>query len=84
MLVISAREFRNNLKSYLEKIDNGMEILIQRSKKTYKIVPVSENDTVMSKEEFVEKINLSLQQIKDGKYTSLNTEEDIKNLFASI
>jgi antitoxin (DNA-binding transcriptional repressor) of toxin-antitoxin stability system len=50
MLVISSREFRENQKSYLDKVDEGVEILIQRGKnKSYKIVPSTENDTIINK-----------------------------------
>jgi len=85
MLVISSREFRANQKSYLDKVDEGVEILIQRSKnKSYKLVPVSDDDTLMSKEDFFAKINLSLQQIGEGKSTTLTTKEDITNFLAAL
>jgi antitoxin (DNA-binding transcriptional repressor) of toxin-antitoxin stability system len=51
MLIISSREFRDNQASYLDRVDNGEEILLQRGKnKSYKIVPISEVDTVINKE----------------------------------
>lgn len=51
MLIISSREFRDNQASYLDRIDSGEEILVQRGKnKSYKIIPVSEEDTLISKE----------------------------------
>jgi antitoxin (DNA-binding transcriptional repressor) of toxin-antitoxin stability system len=51
MLIISSREFRDNQASYLDRVDNGEEILLQRGKnKSYKIVPVSEVDTLINKE----------------------------------
>lgn len=85
MLVVSSREFRANQKSYLDKIDEGAEILIQRSKnKSYKIVPVSGDDTLMSKEDFFAKINLSLQQIDEGKFTTLTTKQDITNFLTAL
>ena len=41
LLVISASEFRDKQRSYLDKIDLGMDILIQSKKnKSYKVVPV--------------------------------------------
>ena len=46
MLVVSTREFRERQKSYLDKIDSGVEVLIQgKNTKCYKIVPVLEEDT---------------------------------------
>jgi hypothetical protein len=39
MLVVSTREFRDKQKSYLDKADEGIEILIQRGKnKSYKVL----------------------------------------------
>jgi antitoxin (DNA-binding transcriptional repressor) of toxin-antitoxin stability system len=68
MLIISSREFREKQKSYLEKVDNGIEILIRRGKnKSYKIVPVTEDDTLMSKEDFFAKIDKAAQSVKEGK-----------------
>jgi len=68
MLVISTREFRDRQKSYLDKVDIGTEILIQRSKnKSYKIVPLTDDDTLMSKKEYFAKLERGLQSIKEGK-----------------
>ncbi|HBL32713.1 MAG TPA: prevent-host-death protein, partial [Porphyromonadaceae bacterium] len=40
MIIISSKEFRNKQKSYLDKVDEGLEVLIRRGKgKSYKIVP---------------------------------------------
>ncbi|MGC4128885.1 MAG: type II toxin-antitoxin system Phd/YefM family antitoxin [Bergeyella sp.] len=51
MLIISSREFRDNQASYLDRVDNGEEILLQRGKdKSYRIIPISDEDTVISKE----------------------------------
>lgn len=51
MVIISSREFRDNQASYLDRVDNGEEILLLRGKKkSYKIVPVTEFDTVVSKD----------------------------------
>jgi len=49
MLVISTREFRANQKAYLDKVDEGLSLLIQRGKnKSYRIVPVGDNDKLVS------------------------------------
>lgn len=51
MLVVSSREFRDQQKTYLDKVDKGTEVLIQRGKnKAYRIVPVTEDDTEIGKE----------------------------------
>jgi hypothetical protein len=81
MLVVSTREFRNNQKSYLDKIDEGIELLLTRGKnKSYKILPVIEDDTLMSKDEFFAKLDRAERDYAEGRYRTLETEEDIKNL----
>lgn len=85
MLVISSREFRENQKSYLDRIDNGEEIIVQRNgNKSYKILPISNDDTLMSKSEFIEKINSSFMQIKRGEATTLKGEEEITNFLETL
>jgi len=85
MIVISSREFRANQKTYLDKIDEGAEILIQRGKhKSYNLVPVTEDDTLMSKEEFFDKIDLSLQQISEGKVTKVETKEGLQKFLKAL
>lgn len=80
MLVISAREFRNKQKSYLDKIDEGVELVLKSKSKSYKILPIIQNDTLMSKEEFFEKLNRAEQDYVEGRYRVLETKDDIKNL----
>jgi PHD/YefM family antitoxin component YafN of YafNO toxin-antitoxin module len=76
MLVISTREFRNNQRNYLDQIDSGTEILIQRRKnKAYKIVSVTDDDTLMSKEQLDAIIERGLQDIKEGKTKRYTLEE---------
>jgi antitoxin YefM len=75
MLVISTREFRDNQKNYLEKVDAGLELLIRRGKnKSYKVTPVAEDDSLMSKEEFFAKIDRALEQYKRGEYEEYTPE----------
>ena len=78
MLVVSTREFRDNQKSYLDQIDCGAELLLKRGKgKSYKIVPVTDDDTLMSKVAFFEKIDRAEKSIKDGKGKTVTTKEEL-------
>jgi len=75
MLVISTREFRANQKSYLDKVDEGIEILIHRAgNKSYKLVSVKKDETLMSKEDFFAKIDIAIQEVKEGKAIKLTPE----------
>jgi antitoxin (DNA-binding transcriptional repressor) of toxin-antitoxin stability system len=85
MLVITTREFRTNQKSYLDKIDEGVEVLIQRGKnRSYKIVPVAEDDTLMTKEEFLAKIDRSLLQYAEGKYVTLEPGMEVEQFLEKL
>ena len=76
MLVISTREFRDKQKNYLDKIDAGEEILIRRAKeKAYKIIPVTKDDMLMSKEEYFAMLDRGLQNIQEGKGKEYTLEE---------
>ncbi|NLO69796.1 MAG: type II toxin-antitoxin system Phd/YefM family antitoxin [Porphyromonadaceae bacterium] len=55
MLIVSSAEFRANQKTYLDKIDEGAEILIQRGKnKAYRVTPITEMDTVIPQDYILE------------------------------
>ena len=76
MLVISTREFRDRQKSYLDQVDNGTEILIRRAKeRAYKIIPVTKDDTLMSKEEYYAMLDRGLQNFREGKGKEYTLEE---------
>ena len=76
MLVINTNEIRDRQRIYLDKVDTGTEIFIQRRKnKSYKIIPVTEDDTLMSKEEYFAKFERGLQSIKEGKGKKMTIEQ---------
>ena len=80
MLIISSREFRQNQKVYFDKVDNGEQIIVQRgADKAYVLNPINEDDMYFNSE-MLEKIKLSIEQAKNGKVTSINSEEEIKEL----
>ncbi|MDR1161522.1 MAG: prevent-host-death protein [Tannerellaceae bacterium] len=45
--------------------------------KSYKIVPVSEDNTLMSKEAFFAKIDRAAQSIKEGKGKTVHSKEEL-------
>lgn len=85
MLVVSAREFRENQKSYLDQVINGAEVLITRGKKqAFKILPVTNDDTLMSKEEFFAKLDKAKEEIKEGKTIAMEPDETLEDLLNRI
>lgn len=78
MIVITSREFRENQASYLDMVDKGEEVLIQRRKnKAYRIVSVKNDDTLMSKEEFFAMVAKSLHQGKEGRVHTMREGESL-------
>ncbi|SCD22236.1 Hypothetical protein PSM36_3453 [Proteiniphilum saccharofermentans] len=85
MIIISSREFRDKQKNYLDKVDEGVELLIRRGKdRSYRIVPVKEDDTLMSKEEFFAKIDRSLQEIEEGKFTRISGKKELQEFLDNL
>lgn len=80
MIIISSREFRQNQRMYFDKVDNGEQIVVQRGKdKSYALTAISEEDKYFNKE-MLKKIQKSVKQIKEGKYSEINSAEEIKEL----
>lgn len=80
MLVISIREFRANQGKYLGMASEGQDIILKsRSKGSFRIVPLTEDDTLMSKEEYFANIDRSLQEIKEGKGIEMLPNESLSD-----
>ena len=85
MLVISTREFREHQGKYLKKVKEGEDVVLKsRENGSFKLVPLTEDDTLMNKEEFFNKLDLSLQQAKEGKTIRVSSVEEIKALLDSL
>ena len=85
MEVVSTREFRNNMATYLGYVSSGQELILKtRDKGSFVIRKVKEDDTLMSKEEFFAKIEESERQIERGEYTVINSKEELDNFFNSL
>ena len=65
MLVISTREFRANQRQYLGRASKSEDVILKsRTEGSFKLVPVSDDDTLMSKEKLDSIIEQGLQDIK--------------------
>lgn len=85
MLIVSSREFREKQKSYLDQVDQGVEVLIQRGKnKSYRITALREDDTVMSQAEFLEKIDRAYESIQAGKGRTVRTKQELLDYLAKL
>ena len=80
MLIISSREFRQNQRLYLDKADEGEQIIVQRGKdKSYALTPIRKQDIYFN-EKMIKRIKESLLQAQNGEYTEISSSEEIKEL----
>ena len=47
MRVVSSREFRDNQKKYFDLVDNNEQVVVKRKNRSYKLVPITEDDTLV-------------------------------------
>ena len=85
MLVISTREFREKQGVYLSKAKNGEDIILKsRENGSFKLTPLTSDDTLMSKEDFFAKIDRSRQQIREGKSTTVHSKKELLEYLDSL
>lgn len=79
MLIVSTREFRANQSKYLGMAAEGEDIVLKsRRKGSFKLVPVTSDDALMSKKDFYAKIDHSLKQAQEGKIIKQNDGESME------
>ncbi|MBB6324571.1 hypothetical protein FHS59_000186 [Algoriphagus iocasae] len=80
MVVVSTREFRQNLKKYLDLIDKNERVIIQRGKdKIYELSNNVKNDRFFDDPAIQERISKSIQSYNEGKTVKL-TDDQLKEL----
>jgi len=84
MIIISSREFRDNQAKYLNKVDEGEQIIVQRGKdKSYTLTPVKEDDLYLTPQ-MMQRLKASLQQAKAGQVKSVTNEKELADLLESL
>lgn len=84
MEVISSRDFRSQMGEYMRRALSSDIIIKSRSFGAFKLVPVSEDDTLMSKEAFFAKIDKALANIEAGNFVEVKTKEELHALLESL
>ena len=81
MIVISSREFRDHQKKYFDLIDDNEQVIVQRGKnKSYKLVPIMQDESLMTETEFYAKIDRALKQAEEGKVLEIKSAQEFKSL----
>ena len=85
MLIISTRKFREKQGDYLARVRKGEDVIVKsRDNGSFKIVPVMEDDTLMSKKQFFEKIDRSIQQVKEGKVITMKKGQSVSDFLNEL
>ena len=84
MTVISIRDFRSNQGKYLDLAANGESVILTSRAGSFKIVPVSEDDSLISKKEFFARVDQTRKDIAEGKGLTVNGKEALASLLESI
>lgn len=80
MIVISSREFRQNQRLYLDKVDEGEQVIVHRGKdKAYALTPISEDDLYFNAA-MIKRIKQSLAEAKKGQLKEISTSAEIADL----
>jgi len=84
MTLISIRDFRSNQGKYLELAANGESVILTSRHGNFKIVPVTEDDSVVSKSEFLAKIEAARASIVNGEGISVNGKNELSSFLESL
>ena len=84
MTIVSIRDFRANQSKYLGLAAGGESVILTSRTGNFKIVPITEDDCLISKKEFFARIDEARKSIAEGKGTSVSGKEELDSLLASL
>ena len=84
MVVVSAREFRTQLGKYLSLASTPEGILLKSRYGLFKISPVTDNYILVSKEEYLQKIEEARIELRAGGGTALKSHEEIDQFLDAL
>ena len=75
MEIVNSRDFRSQMGEYLRKALSSEVVIKSRDFGSFKLVPLTEDDTLMSKEEFFAQIDRAISNLRAGNgYTMMKGE----------
>lgn len=75
MIIVTSRDFRANQSRYFDLAKEQDVIITSRDKGCYRLVPITEDDFLINKEELIAKIDKGIQEYKEGSYVSMDENE---------
>lgn len=83
--VISASEFMSHQGKYLDLVKKGIDVIIKsRDRGSFRITPVAEDDTLMTKEEFFERVDKGVKQVENGQSYEMLVGEDLEEFLDRV
>lgn len=82
--VITTRDFRQNMKQYLDSASRGEDIIISRGDEHYMIVKVNVNVVPEITPELRARIDAAHAEYERGEYTRFNTHEEAQAWLDSL
>jgi hypothetical protein len=80
----TSRQFRDKQKDFFELTDKGERVIIRRGKKqAYLLTPIDDEDIYFTPA-MLDKINKSIEQVKEGKVTKIETEEELDQFLDNL
>lgn len=84
MTVVSVRDFRSNQGKYLGLAASGEDIVLTSRSGSFRIVPVSEDDTLVSKKEFFARVDEARREIAEGHGLKIEGKDALVSLLESL
>lgn len=84
MTVVSIRDFRANQSKYLGLAARGESVILTSRTGSFKIVPITDDDSLVSKKEFLARIDAARKSIAEGYGTSVSGKEELDSLLANL
>ena len=84
MVVVSSREFRANQRKYFDLARNHDVVITSRSHGSYRLVPVSESDTLIDQATLDAKIRQGIADYESGKVHRMNEGESSEEFLARM
>ncbi len=75
MVFVSSREFRADQRKYLEMAQTNVVVISSRKYGNYKLVPLTDDDTIISVEELDAKIKRGIAEYENGKAIAMQEGE---------
>ena len=84
MTIVTSREFRSNQSKYFSLVNKGEDVILKSRAGAFRIVPVTKDDTVMSKSEYRKMLKRAEEQIASGESTKVESMEELNSFLESL